>query len=319
MKKLRVFLGVLFVLCMLTSLITPAMAEGYTYTVRVFAGAHGTIDGEEMVVYTDLPYGSRVNFDISRVSLDENSKYYVKGIRESGRDNNTVSEPSIYVTEDIDYVVAYGIKGSSVAYTVNYMDADGNTLYPSATFYGNVGDRPVMAFQYIDGYHPQAYNLTKTLSENASENVFTFIYSRIATDDEPNGDDTTPADTEPMEDDDNNKGEVLPPDTDIIPDDNQGSGEDDGPGEVVDLDDSQTPKSNFFQAAKEAVEKAAKAVGNWWSGLSAGAKIAVIVGAALLLILLLVLLILLLLRRRKKDEEDEDEVEEDDDNDKNTN
>lgn len=83
------------------------------------------------------------------------------------------------MTEDRDYVVAYGIWGNRIAYTVNYQDEDGNTLLPSETFYGNVGDRPVVAFQYVEGYQPQAYNLTGTLSENAAENVFTFTYSRL--------------------------------------------------------------------------------------------------------------------------------------------
>lgn len=33
------------------------------------------------------------------------------------------------------------------------------------------------AFAYIEGYEPQAYNLTRTLSVNEAENVFTFVYS----------------------------------------------------------------------------------------------------------------------------------------------
>lgn len=63
-----------------------------------------------------------------------------------------------------------------VAYTVNYQDADGNELAPSQQFYGNVGDKPVVAYRYIDGYIPQAAALTKTLSSNEAENVFTFVY-----------------------------------------------------------------------------------------------------------------------------------------------
>ena len=31
--------------------------------------------------------------------------------------------------------------------------------------YGNVGDKPVVAYKYIDSYIPQAYALTKTLVE----------------------------------------------------------------------------------------------------------------------------------------------------------
>ena len=37
-----------------------------------------------------------------------------------------------------------------------------------------------MAFLYIDGYQPQAYNLTKTLVNNAEENMFTFIYAKVS-------------------------------------------------------------------------------------------------------------------------------------------
>ena len=101
----------------------------------------------------------------------------MQGIRISGRDNNAAVENySFEVTGDQEYVVAYGIKGNQVAYTINYQDANGNKLADSQTFYGNVGDKPVVAYTYIDGYTPEYRNLTKTLSANAAENVFTFNY-----------------------------------------------------------------------------------------------------------------------------------------------
>lgn len=111
--------------------------------------------------------------------MNDGGKYYVKGIRKSGYDNNTVSAASFEVTGDEDYVVAYGIQGDMAAYTVNYQDADGNALAASQTYYGNVGDKPVVAFLYVEGYVPDAYNLTKTLVSDESQNVFTFIYSPI--------------------------------------------------------------------------------------------------------------------------------------------
>ncbi len=156
--------------------------QEYTYTVRVFAGNQGTIKGSnngstDVLEFKDLPYNYQFNFDWrNRVQVNNDSKYYVRGLRESGRDNNTVGLSSFKVTRDIDLVVAYGIAGNSVSYTINYQDADGNTLAPSETYYGNVGDRPVLAYLYIEGYYPQAYNLTGTLKDNAAENVFTFIY-----------------------------------------------------------------------------------------------------------------------------------------------
>lgn len=171
-------------------------AQGeYTYTVRLFSGAQGSIDGGhvcrmqgisvpgssgEVYEISGLHYGDQITFNVqSGVTMEESSKYYVRGIRLSGEDNSTVGNLSFTVTGDQDYVVAYGIKGATVAYTVNYLDQDGNALAPSETYYGNVGDKPVVAYQYIEGYQPQAYNLGKTLTEDATENVFSFIYTPI--------------------------------------------------------------------------------------------------------------------------------------------
>ena len=86
---------------------------------------------------------------------------------------------SFEVEEDRDYVVVYGLLGDAVSYTVNYLDAGGNELAPSETYYGNVGDAPVIAYLYIDGYQPQAYNMTGVLDRDASKNVFSFVYTPI--------------------------------------------------------------------------------------------------------------------------------------------
>lgn len=155
----------------------------YTYTVTLYAGKEGTfVDGSSEVKITGLKTGDVVSFagQIGGVQLKDSGKYYVKGVRESGKDNNTVSAPAFTVDSDREYVVAYGIKGDMVSYTVNYQDESGNALRQSEKFYGVVGDKPVVAFQYIDGYQPQAYNLTKTLNSNEADNVFTFTYKKIA-------------------------------------------------------------------------------------------------------------------------------------------
>lgn len=197
-KKRYVFLLVLCFCVLAASPVHLKAAEGgYTYQVRIFAGAQGTIDGKDMVVYKNLDgtEGSRVTFNQSRVALKDSSKYYVRGIRESGRDNDEVLSLASFVpTEDKDYVVAYGILGDAVMYTVEYVDEDGNTLAPAGTYYGNVGDRPVVAFTYIEGYQPQTYNLVGTLDRDASKNVFRFIYTPVAQPEEPApAEDTTPA------------------------------------------------------------------------------------------------------------------------------
>lgn len=162
----------------------------YTYTITLYSGKEGIFsDGSSEVKITGLKYGDVVSLGqyIPSVTLNDAEKYYVRGIRESGKDNNTVSNPAFTVESDREYVIAYGIKGNMAAYTVNYQDQDGNTLLPSETFYGVVGDKAVVAFRYVDGYQPQAYNLTKTLSSNEAENVLTFTYQRISQNGNNNG------------------------------------------------------------------------------------------------------------------------------------
>lgn len=179
--------------------INCAAAGAYTYTVTFHAGNHGSFAGGEPAVISDGSYeiekgadtvtvrnlhlNDMVVFDAAQegmVKLAEDSKYYVKGIRFSGRDNNTVSTSAFRVEGDRDYVVAYGIRGNQTSYVVHYQDISGRALAPSCSYVGNVGDKPVVAFLYIEGYEPQAYNLTKTLSENEAENVFVFRYSKMS-------------------------------------------------------------------------------------------------------------------------------------------
>lgn len=180
---------------LLVSLLTVSMTLGastmsvmaddttpYTYKVTLSAGNKGTINGQNKFERADIASGSTVTFNLNDIQVTDD-KYYVKGIRLSGRDNDeALAAPSFTVTGDADYVVAYGIKGNMVAYTVNYQDASGNSLAESQTFYGNVGDKPVVAYRYVENYIPDALALTKTLSNNVSENVFTFTYKPGATD-----------------------------------------------------------------------------------------------------------------------------------------
>lgn len=185
-------------LCMTVQ--TAFAAEGgnekeYTYTVTLFAGNQGTfngtggvhviggsaqISGGDAIRITGLRAGDVVVLDATAgmVDLKNGDKYYIKGVRESGRDNNTVADSAFTVTKDAEYVVAYGIQGDMVSYTVNYQDGGGNELAPSRTYYGAVGDKPVIAYQYIEGYRPDAYNLTKMLGKNEADNVFTFTYTQ---------------------------------------------------------------------------------------------------------------------------------------------
>lgn len=148
-------------------------AEGYSYKITLAAGDKGSLTGEAVQT---AQAGDWVSFNLSQVEVND-PRYYVKGVRLAGRDNQeTLASPGFHVTGDADYVVAYGIKGDQVAYTVRYLDADGNELAPSDTYYGNIGDKPVVAYRYIEGYVPRVLAFTKTLAADESENVFTFEY-----------------------------------------------------------------------------------------------------------------------------------------------
>ena len=176
--------------------------ETYTYTVTFYTGNQGTMTGPEglsvrynrgtvqvqpdKITVSGLNMGDIISFDAQAgaINMDDAGKYYIKGIRKSGRDNSTVTASAFQVDGDADYVIAYGIKGDTVSYKVNYQDETGNTLAQSKTYYGNVGDKAVAAYLYIEGYTPQALAIAKTLSANEAENVITFLYARDETPDQ---------------------------------------------------------------------------------------------------------------------------------------
>ena len=130
-------LGLGLALCLAWNLCQPVQAaeDEYSYTLRLYAGAQGTIGPEvvrivkgssaqvsiengEVCVVSGLRYDDQVIFDIQGgVALNEGSKYYRKGFRVSGEDNGSsrLATPSVTVKGDADFVVAYGRQGETVA------------------------------------------------------------------------------------------------------------------------------------------------------------------------------------------------------------
>ncbi len=178
---------------------TTGYAKDYTYTVTIYAGNQGTIKnvsglsvasghpskvhvarGKDKITITGLSYGDNISCNAQGIiALDEGSHYYVMGIRLSGRDNNTIAKNAAFtVAESQDYVIAYGILGEMTEYTVNYVDEEGNKLADSQSYMGNVGDEPVLAYLYVDGYVPVERNITKKLTADSSQNVFEFVYKK---------------------------------------------------------------------------------------------------------------------------------------------
>lgn len=154
-------------------------SKSYSYTVTLYAG-NGTIDGAASKSYGPYGYGKSCTIAWQTLNIQpDDDKYYVKGIRLAGHDGLAESG-NIEVTQDLQYVVAYGMKKGQVAYTINYVDENGRAIADSQTLNGNVGDKPVIAYQYIEGYQPtNAYNQTGTLKGNAEKNVFTFKYRAV--------------------------------------------------------------------------------------------------------------------------------------------
>ena len=190
MKKFRKIAALAFALVLMFSLCSAVFAAepdedatGTLYTVRLYGGNDevGTLTVGSDGVYTQqLPPG-KVTFTADKVKVNDD-RFYAKGFREAGHDNNPIFTfgAAAPVERDIDYVIAYGMKSTAVKYTVRYRHATtGVDLIGAQTFYGNVGDKPVVAFLYLENYMPQAYNLTKTLSATESENEFIFLYEPI--------------------------------------------------------------------------------------------------------------------------------------------
>lgn len=271
--------------------------SNYTYTITLYSGKEGTFsDGSTEIKISDVEYGSVVSLAdyLSSVSLKDSEKYYVRGIRESGKDNNTVSNPAFKVESDREYVVAYGIKGDMTSYVVNYVDSDGNALAPSQTYYGVIGDQAVVAFHYVDGYRPQAYNLSKTLSKNEADNVLTFTYSKISlptasVDEQTETSSSSSNNTSTNRRTNNNStrnnrtstNDSDSSSTETDSQDSNSTSDEDTPEEIVDLDEDETPLSSADSKEKKAKERPA---GYMYAMI--GMSIVAIIGLIALLILL---------------------------------
>ena len=151
-KLLLILLAVIFVIGVFP---VSAQAENRQYVVRVSAGNKGTIPGYDNAPYSvTLPYGSTLPIP-DAVPADG---YYVKGIKESGKDTFMTG---YRVTQDQDFIVVYGVKGREVRYVIRYLEYGTNTvLAEEQTFYADPGDKPVSSYIYIEGYQPYLRTIT---------------------------------------------------------------------------------------------------------------------------------------------------------------
>lgn len=179
MKRLNRILSLFMTLLLFLSLmVTPVFAYGYKVTL--YTGNKGMIQGKSSLD-VQVEKGQQVSFDLTKIELEKESPYYIKGIRLSGHDSiDTLAPATFDVEADQEYVVVYGVKGQQVAYTIHYVDQQGKELLPQETLYGNVGDKPVVAYKHVEGYLPQTTAFTKTLSDNEKDNVFRFVYNNVS-------------------------------------------------------------------------------------------------------------------------------------------
>ena len=201
MKKssLKALLLFFLLVCVVAELVpSPAFAENRQYTERVYSGNVGAINGGGVYINEPVNYGDKIGVDLAddedpkdylitsdengveknRILITANEEYFVKGLKESGKEQFSTNYD---VKRDQDYVVAYGIEGQKVQYTVKYRPWGGDTeLAPDAHFYAEVGDKPVTSYIYIDGY-VNYRRTTKELTKDPAENILYVYYTKPGT------------------------------------------------------------------------------------------------------------------------------------------
>ena len=178
----------------------PAGTRGYTVTI--YTGNRGTINGTGKYVVENVPYGTVLDLSAysemctvqttttvtssgsamsttSTTAASTAQKFDVKpGARRAGEDNNSAKQlVNAEITGDTDFVLTYYVPGEMKGYTVRYVDANGNNVAQPSYGSASVGDKLTVGSKDVDGYTPNAYNLAKTISVNEADNVFTFVYT----------------------------------------------------------------------------------------------------------------------------------------------
>lgn len=272
---------------------SASTGKGYTYRVTIYSGNQGVFEGGKHVWKNEYHAGDMASISTEDLGFRiKDDKYYCRGFRVTGHDNDETTGIQRLQIDNIDtdvsYELAYGIKGAMVSYIVNYVDENGKTLHASDTYYGMPGDKPVVSYRYIDGYYPNAYNMGKTLVEDETKNVFTFTYTKGT----PPGGGTTvvrqpgaaapgtaanPAGTAAPGQDGNNTGagvDIEDNDTPLA-----------GPQQYVDLDENDTPLAG----------------GNFGKNRS---SLPILIGSCIIVLAGIIVILLLLRRRRRKQEEE---------------
>ena len=165
MKRLKYLVTAALILSLVLGLgVTAAAATSYTVTFA--GGKYGEDKGSVKVAAGSTIYPS------SMAPQSDYDKFLFTGYHVAGQEG---VRGAVTVNKDMVLVATYGMAGSLVQYTIHFKeygtnkdlkDANGNS---SITYYGNIGDKPVAAYVYIEGYEPQAYNITGTLVDGTND------------------------------------------------------------------------------------------------------------------------------------------------------
>ena len=172
MKKfLRKLFAAVLPLCLV---FLPVHAAPYKYRVTIYAGLQGTVNGQEKLVL-EFEKGQEWNSNNFTVVPNDDRYFCNYEFEYAGQEGSWVSV--LKVESDVDLVPVYRLAGDMVEYRVQYLHSGDNAvLLPQQTFFGNIGDKPVVAYRFLEGYIPTAYAETKTISADPAENTFTFYY-----------------------------------------------------------------------------------------------------------------------------------------------
>ncbi|MCR5097296.1 MAG: hypothetical protein K6A70_11260 [Erysipelotrichaceae bacterium] len=156
-----------------------------TYKVTIEGGQYGTVNGNDSFELTVHAGDELIMLNLEDLIKPNTEKYRFIGFHISGQmdnQNDVFSKlGNTVVDKDLNLVATYGFSGNLVEYHVYYTNTAGDELYPMDVFYGNEGDKPVIAYRYISGYEPKVTSYSAVLPTKASGEIleFTFVYTKV--------------------------------------------------------------------------------------------------------------------------------------------
>lgn len=197
MKKMHKIAVLAIVFCMVIasmgiSVFAAEEFSGYSHRLKVSGGngkvGSGTVEGKTASIDTAA---GKVTVDGTEYDITVpggDTKYVILGLKVAGHDNSEIYTDSVTFNvsgtgdgdspikkQDLDLVVAYGLKSNLVKYTVSYKGPGGEDLLPAETHYTVDKTRAVVSYKYVNGYVPNMISAVKTITQGG-DNSIVFTY-----------------------------------------------------------------------------------------------------------------------------------------------